>query len=255
MSLVSSVRGQMMRLFRRNKKDKGLVNASVSTSINADISESGETLPFERRSTRRGSKLLRSFRKRFSRSKGQLSSGVVKRNSRVDTDTEERSKGTTALMSTSKDDSFSRRKMREEILATIPKRGSVIDSRETTPIPILSVNPSIESVSNSNVFGNGEPTSKPQLVVVSEVTAESRRNSHEPNPISKKKELAISETKTPRRSSANESNINKKVLEPSKPTYGAPPSVRVGRSSSIAATTKRGKVSLVYLSKNYNMNL
>ncbi|ODN05667.1 hypothetical protein Ocin01_01018 [Orchesella cincta] len=86
MPVASSVRNQMMRLFRKgNKKGKGLVNkdASGSTSINtanscySELSEDNSSQIFKRSKSRRGSKLFRSIRKRFSRSKSYLQSAVT----------------------------------------------------------------------------------------------------------------------------------------------------------------------------------
>lgn len=81
MPVASSVRNQMMRLFRKkNKKGKGLVNnqSTGSTSINtanscySELSEDNSSQIFKRSKSRRGSKLFRSIRKRFSRSKSYL---------------------------------------------------------------------------------------------------------------------------------------------------------------------------------------
>lgn len=83
MPVASSVRSQMMKLFRKNKKDKSLVNNSVSASINntsnySELSVEQQQQSFNRGTSRRGSKIFRSIRKKFSRSKSALSSSKLK---------------------------------------------------------------------------------------------------------------------------------------------------------------------------------
>lgn len=92
MPVASSVRNQMMRLFRKgNKKGKTLVNkenqpSTGSTSINganscySELSEDNSSQIFKRSKSRRGSKLFRSIRKRFSRSKSYLQAAVTSTN-------------------------------------------------------------------------------------------------------------------------------------------------------------------------------
>jgi hypothetical protein len=262
----------VIKLFQKKKKGKGLVNdTSVSASLNGDISEaSTEIETLERRSSRRGSKLYRSFRKRFSRSKGQGRSPVGRSKGNrgvlpLDTGT----KGPLNSMSFNEENTESN-KMRDVNL-DVPLRERELDSTGTEGTPTLTILPSPSADSTvlkpNNIEGEEQYSNlkpKPKLVVVTEVPklpTELRIHTQQRTTMNSQAEDGshplFSDRKEPRSNSGNESFIKQKVIEPSRPraSYGAPPGIRVGRSSANApaATTKRGKVSCILVVAHFTI--
>ncbi|CAL8110674.1 unnamed protein product [Orchesella dallaii] len=147
MPVASSVRNQMMRLFRKgNKKGKGLVNndASGSTSINtanscySELSEDNSSQIFKRSKSRRGSKLFRSIRKRFSRSKSYLQAAVTPNASKLGDSEADYQESETERFG-SKGDSSTSGEVLNKGAERIRRRYSKRENRKSCPPPMRQI--------------------------------------------------------------------------------------------------------------------